>query len=73
MDQIVNHCGLYHWWMKDLPFNDWLNYQNEFLLQKPTIYSNHRRTIVQDIYASCMSCLLFRLVKKYYNLRLDHT
>ena len=52
MDQIVNHCGLYHWWMKDLPFNDWLNYQDEFLLQKPTIYSNHRRTIVQDIYAS---------------------
>ena len=52
MDQIVNHCGLYHWWMKDLPFNDWLNYQDEFSLQKPTIYSNHRRTVVQDIYAS---------------------
>ena len=52
MDQIVNHCGLYHWWMKDLPFKDWLNYQDEFLTQKPTIYSNHRRTTVQDIYAS---------------------
>ena len=52
MDQIVNHCGLYHWWMNDLPFKDWLNYQDEFLMQKPTIYSNHRRTTVQDIYAS---------------------
>ena len=30
MDQIVNHCGLEHWWMKDLPFDDWLNFQQEF-------------------------------------------
>ena len=30
MDQIVNHCGLYHWWMDDLPFTDWVNYQKEF-------------------------------------------
>lgn len=52
MDQIVNHCGLYHWWMEDLPFDDWLNYQDEFLSSKPTKYSNHRRTVNQDIYAS---------------------
>jgi len=52
MDQIVNHCGLYHWWMNDLPFDDWLNYQNEFLKGKPTNFSNHRRTVNQDIYAS---------------------
>jgi len=30
MDQIVNHCGLEHWWIKDLPFYDWLNFQQEF-------------------------------------------
>ncbi|MDG2396551.1 MAG: glycoside hydrolase family 13 protein [Flavobacteriaceae bacterium] len=30
MDQIVNHCGLEHWWIKDLPFDDWLNFQQEF-------------------------------------------
>jgi glycosidase len=30
MDQIANHCGLYHWWMKDLPFEDWVNNQADF-------------------------------------------
>lgn len=52
MDQIVNHCGLYHWWMEDLPFKDWINYQDEFLSGQPTRYSNHLRTINQDNYAS---------------------
>ena len=31
MDQIVNHCGLEHWWIDDLPFDNWVNYQDEFL------------------------------------------
>jgi glycosidase/uncharacterized protein YegP (UPF0339 family) len=52
MDQVANHCGLEHWWMKDLPFKDWVNYQEEFENGKPTNYSNHRRTANQDIYAS---------------------
>jgi glycosidase len=30
MDQVANHCGLEHWWMKDLPFNDWVNLQSDF-------------------------------------------
>ena len=30
MDQIENHCGIEHWWMKDLPFKDWVNYQEQF-------------------------------------------
>ena len=30
MDQIANHCGLQHWWMKDLPFDDWVNNQADF-------------------------------------------
>ena len=30
MDQIANHCGLQHWWMKDLPFDDWVNLQEDF-------------------------------------------
>lgn len=25
MDQVFNHCGSGHWWMNDLPSNDWLN------------------------------------------------
>jgi len=52
MDQVANHCGLEHWWMKDLPFSDWVNYQKEFENGEPTNYSNHRRTTNQDIYAS---------------------
>jgi len=58
MDQVANHCGLEHWWMKDLPFSDWVNYQenyeensSEWTWEK-TKYSNHRRTTNQDIYAS---------------------
>jgi len=30
MDQVANHCGLEHWWMKDLPFKDWVNLQADF-------------------------------------------
>lgn len=57
-DIIVNHCGLYHWWMDDLPFKDWLNFQENYLksndktIEKNTVYSNHRRTTIQDLYAS---------------------
>ncbi len=52
MDQVANHCGIEHWWMKDLPFEDWINYQANFEAGEKTIYSNHRRTTNQDIYAS---------------------
>ncbi len=57
-DIIVNHCGLYHWWMDDLPFKDWLNNQEIYLtstesnIEENTIYSNHRRSTIQDIYAA---------------------
>ncbi|MGI9531896.1 glycoside hydrolase family 13 protein [Lutimonas sp.] len=52
MDQVANHCGLEHWWMKDLPFEDWVNHQSTFEAGEKTIYSNHRRTTNQDLYAS---------------------
>jgi len=52
MDQVANHCGLEHWWMKDLPFNDWVNYQKEFENGEKLNHSNHRRTSNQDSYAS---------------------
>ena len=58
MDQVANHCGLQHWWMKDLPFKDWVNYQKlyednkENWDWKTTKTSNHRRTTNQDPYAS---------------------
>ncbi len=25
MDIVTNHCGTAHWWMKDLPFEDWVH------------------------------------------------
>ena len=58
MDQVANHCGLEHWWMKDLPFKDWVNLQENYEKNKDnwgnatTINSNHRRTTNQDTYAA---------------------
>ena len=58
MDQVANHCGLEHWWMKDLPFDDWVNYQKNYedniknWSNDKNIGSNHRRTTNQDLYAS---------------------
>ena len=58
MDQVANHCGLEHWWMKDLPFADWVNDQENYEKNidnwnwKTTNTSNHKRTSNQDIYAA---------------------
>ncbi|WP_370390662.1 glycoside hydrolase family 13 protein [uncultured Winogradskyella sp.] len=58
MDQVANHCGLGHWWMQDLPFKDWVNFQDNYLQNQSqwdnskVITSNHVRTANQDIYAS---------------------
>lgn len=58
MDQVANHCGLEHWWMKDLPFKDWVNDQVNYEKNinnwniTTTKTSNHRRTTNQDPYAS---------------------
>ena len=30
MDIVTNHCGLAHWWMKDLPFKDWIHQWPEY-------------------------------------------
>ncbi len=46
MDMIVNHCGSEHWWMKDLPAADWLNYQSGFA------GTNHRKSVMQDPYVA---------------------
>lgn len=45
-DGVVNHCGSTHWWMKDLPFKDWVNFPDSIQV------TNHRRTVNQDPYAS---------------------
>ena len=45
-DGVLNHTGSNYWWMKDLPFKNWLNYPDAY---QPT---NHRRTVNEDMYAS---------------------
>ncbi len=46
IDLIVNHCGSSHWWMSDLPTDDWLNFQGD-----PKMTS-HARESIQDPHAS---------------------
>ncbi len=46
MDMIVNHCGSEHWWMKDLPTSDWINFDNKF------VQTNHKKSTIQDPYVS---------------------
>jgi neopullulanase len=29
-DIVLNHCGTAHWWMRDLPFSDWVNQFDEY-------------------------------------------
>ncbi len=42
MDMIVNHCGSGHWWMDDLPTDDWLNFTGEY------VQTNHKKSVIQD-------------------------
>jgi len=46
MDMVFNHCGSEHWWMKDMPAPDWINFYPD------TVLTNHRRTINEDPHAS---------------------
>ncbi|HEY5591212.1 MAG TPA: glycoside hydrolase family 13 protein [Paludibacter sp.] len=46
IDVVPNHCGSSHWWMKDLPANDWFNTWPTFT------NSNYRMTAWTDPHAS---------------------
>lgn len=46
MDVVTNHCGLKHWWMKDLPTFDWVNQFPEFTR------TNYQASTAYDPYAS---------------------
>ena len=46
MDMIVNHIGSGHWWMQDLPTDDWLNFQES------PVMTSHEHITEQDPYAS---------------------
>ena len=45
-DAVLNHIGSSHWWMKDMPFKDWLNYPDT------KMQTTHVRTVNQDPNAS---------------------
>ncbi len=46
MDMIVNHIGSEHWWMDDLPTDDWLNFQ------VAPVITSHEHITEQDPYSS---------------------
>jgi neopullulanase len=45
-DVVLNHIGMQHWWMRDLPTPDWITHNGQYA---PT---RHHRVAVQDPYAS---------------------
>ena len=44
-DVVLNHIGSSHWWMEDLPSEDWLNYPNNIK------FTTHTRESLHDPYA----------------------
>ncbi len=43
-DVVYNHCSINHWWMKDLPFTDWVHGANT--------YQNYHGSVLLDPHAS---------------------
>ena len=41
MDMVPNHCGSTHWWMKDLPYHDWINQFDEFTTTSNVFSANY--------------------------------
>ncbi|WOX06859.1 glycoside hydrolase family 13 protein [Microbulbifer pacificus] len=56
-DMVPNHIGSGHWWLKDLPGNDWLNGRG--IQPGDFEYTNHARTVHIDPYASHRDHQLF--------------
>jgi len=44
MDVIANHCGSFHWWMSDLPSQDWIH--------QPFRQTSHRKATLLDPYGA---------------------
>lgn len=45
-DGVNNHIGSQHWWMKDLPFKDWINQHDSLVI------TTHQRTTALDPHAA---------------------
>jgi len=52
-DAVLNHIGSNHWWMDDLPSNDWINHNAEFV---PT---SHKRESLHDPYSTVEDQIAF--------------
>ncbi len=52
-DIVLNHIGSGHWWMKDMPAKDWLNFPDTY------IETTHRRTTIHDPHAAPEDTKLF--------------
>jgi glycosidase len=52
MDMIFNHIGSGHWWMKDLPSDDWIHQFDSFTR------TNYRASTYMDPYASKVDVML---------------
>lgn len=46
-DVVLNHAGIGHWWVKDLPSRDWFNRQGQAFLE-----TSHKKEAVIDPYRS---------------------
>lgn len=42
MDIVTNHCGIAHWWIEDLPFEDWIHrFDNDEYVQTNNMFSTN--------------------------------
>lgn len=41
MDMVPNHCGAAHWWMADLPYQDWINQYPTFTRTNGAFSTNY--------------------------------
>lgn len=42
MDIVTNHCGIAHWWIEDLPFEDWVHrFENDEYVQTNNMFSTN--------------------------------
>jgi len=58
MDMVANHVGSKHWWMNDLPSDDWIHYSGLYRDGKYVI-TNNRHTTVQDPYSAASDRKIF--------------
>ena len=52
-DLVLNHIGSGHWWMNDLPTDDWLNYQDNYRQTNhihETVYDPHLPKSQKDLF-----------------------